>query len=54
MTARLQAAQGGDAPILLRTSDTSGHGMGTALSEQIEEQTDIFAFLFAQLGVEVR
>jgi prolyl oligopeptidase len=54
MTARLQAAQGGEAPILLRTSDTSGHGMGTALSEQIEEQTDILAFLFAHLGVPVR
>lgn len=54
MTARLQAAQGGDAPILLRTSDTSGHGIGTALSEAIEEQTDVIAFLFAQLGVEAR
>ncbi|MDQ3037946.1 MAG: prolyl oligopeptidase family serine peptidase, partial [Myxococcota bacterium] len=54
MTARLQAAQAGDAPILLRTSDTSGHGMGTALSEEIEEYTDVFAFLYAQLGVEPR
>lgn len=54
MTARLQAAQGGDAPILLRTSDTSGHGMGTALSEEIAELTDVLSFLFAQLGVEPR
>ncbi|MCZ7684977.1 MAG: prolyl oligopeptidase family serine peptidase [Sandaracinaceae bacterium] len=54
MTARLQAAQAGEAPILLRTSDTSGHGIGTALSEEIEEYTDVFAFLFAQLGVEPR
>ena len=52
MTARLQAAQGGDAPILLRTSDTSGHGMGTALSEEIAELTDVLSFLFTQLGVE--
>ena len=51
MTARLQAAQGGDAPILLRTSDTSGHGVGTALSEEIAENVDVFSFLFAQLGV---
>ena len=51
MTARLQAAQAGDAPFLLRTSDTSGHGMGTALSEEIEEWTDVLAFLYAQLGV---
>ncbi len=51
MTARLQAAQASDAPILLRTSDTSGHGMGTALSEEIEEWSDVLAFLYAQLGV---
>jgi prolyl oligopeptidase len=54
MTARLQAATGDDAPILLRTSSTSGHGRGTALSERIEELTDVYAFLFAQLGVTVK
>ena len=54
MTARLQAAQAGDAPILLRTSDTSGHGLDTALSEEIEEETDVVSFLFAQLGVAPR
>ena len=51
MVARLQAAQAGDAAILLRTSDSSGHGIGTALSEEIAETTDVVAFLFAQLGV---
>jgi prolyl oligopeptidase len=51
MTARLQAATKGDAPILLRTSDSSGHGAGTALSERVEELTDAYAFLFQQLGV---
>ncbi|MCA9606552.1 MAG: prolyl oligopeptidase family serine peptidase [Myxococcales bacterium] len=51
MTARLQAAQAGDAPILLRTSDTSGHGLDTALSEEIAEMTDVTSFLFAELGV---
>jgi prolyl oligopeptidase len=51
MTARLQAANAADTPILLRTSDTSGHGIGTALSEEMAEYTDVFAFLFAQLGV---
>src|SRR5205823_5497809 len=54
MTARLQAASPGDSPILLRTSATSGHGMGTALSERVEELTDVYAFLFAQLGVPVK
>lgn len=52
MTARLQAANGAETPILLRTSDTSGHGLDTSLSEEIEESTDVTAFLFAQLGVE--
>ena len=50
MTARLQAS-GTKRPILLRTSSSSGHGMGTALSERIAEDADVFAFLFDQLGV---
>lgn len=54
MTARLQAANGGDAPILLRTSDSSGHGLDTSLTEEIEEATDVTSFLFAALGVEPR
>jgi prolyl oligopeptidase len=53
MAARLQAATAGDAPILLRTSDTSGHGLDTSLSERIEELTDVDAFFFAQLGVKM-
>jgi prolyl oligopeptidase len=51
MTARLQAATGSHAPVLLRTSSNAGHGIGTALSERIAEDTDVFAFLFDQLGV---
>jgi prolyl oligopeptidase len=54
MTARLQAATASKAPVLLRTSDTAGHGIGTALSERIEELTDEYAFFFEQLGVKVR
>jgi prolyl oligopeptidase len=50
MTARLQAANPGGLT-LLRTSASSGHGLGTALGERIEETTDVYAFLFAQLGV---
>jgi prolyl oligopeptidase len=51
MTARLQAAAAGKTPILLRTSDDSGHGFGTPLREKIEELADQDAFLFDQLGV---
>jgi prolyl oligopeptidase len=52
MVARLQAAQGGDAPILLRTSDTSGHGMGTAMTELISSFAQSNAFILWQLGVQ--
>jgi prolyl oligopeptidase len=51
MTARLQAASSSGLPVLLRTSASSGHGMGTSLNERIAEETDVYAFLFEQLGV---
>jgi prolyl oligopeptidase len=51
MTARLQAATSSDRPILLRTSSNAGHGIGTALDERIEQNADVFSFLFDQLGV---
>jgi prolyl oligopeptidase len=54
MVARLQAAAGPDAVVLLRTSASSGHGLGTALSERIEEAVDVFAFIFAQLGITIK
>jgi prolyl oligopeptidase len=50
MTARLQAA-GTRLPVLLRTSDTSGHGIGTSRSERVEQWTDAWAFLFEQWGI---
>jgi prolyl oligopeptidase len=51
MTARLLAANKSGNPILLRTSSSAGHGIGTALSERIKQSADIYAFLFAQLGM---
>jgi prolyl oligopeptidase len=51
MTARLLAANKSANPILLRTSSSAGHGIGTALSERIKQSADIYAFLFAQLGM---
>jgi len=51
MTARLQAATHSGRPIFLRTSAGSGHGIGTALNERIEQDADVFAFLFDQLGI---
>jgi prolyl oligopeptidase len=52
MTARLQAATSSDRPILLRTSATTGHGMGSSLKDRVSEQADIYAFLFQELGVD--
>jgi prolyl oligopeptidase len=51
MTARLQAATAGTGKILLRTSAGSGHGFGTALSEVIEQEVDVYAFLFNEMGI---
>jgi prolyl oligopeptidase len=50
MTARLQAS-GTTRPVLLRTTDNAGHGIGTALSERIAQRADVTAFLFDQLVV---
>ena len=54
MTARLQAAQSGTGPVLLRTSDDTGHGGGTPLTEQIAQSVDVNAFILHQLGVKYR
>jgi prolyl oligopeptidase len=51
MTARLQAATSSDHPVLLRTTASAGHGIGTALDEEIEQGADFYSFLFDQLGI---
>jgi prolyl oligopeptidase len=53
MTARLQAASSGK-PVLLRTSNASGHGIGSSLDEKVGESVDVYAFLFGRLGVDYR
>ncbi len=49
--ARLQAATASDQPILLRTTSSAGHGIGTALTEAVASQTDVFSFLWMELGM---
>jgi prolyl oligopeptidase len=55
MAAEMQAqAKNGTSrtrPILLRIESKAGHGAGKPVSKQIEEFTDIYSFLFWQLGV---
>jgi len=38
-------------PILLRIETKAGHGQGKPVAKQIEESTDMYSFLFWQLGV---
>ena len=38
-------------PILLRFETKAGHGQGKPVTKQIEEYTDIYSFLFWQVGV---
>ena len=50
--ARLQAANGAETPVLLRVETRAGHGAGKPITKVVEEQADIWTFLFWQLGIE--
>lgn len=58
--ARLQEAQGGDAPILLRVERGAGHSSGNLATggkpvpKLIEEWADIWTFVFTHLGISPR
>jgi prolyl oligopeptidase len=54
MIARLDEANKSANPILLRTSSSAGHGIGTALSERIKQAADEYSFLFAQLDMRAK
>jgi prolyl oligopeptidase len=49
--AAMQAAQAGDAPILLRADTKSGHGGGKPTSKIIEEGVDIYSFAMDRVGM---
>lgn len=48
--AALQAAQGGDKPILIRIDTKSGHG-ASSTTKALEQSADIYAFIFKNLGI---
>ena len=49
--AALQAAQGGDAPVLIRVETSAGHGAGKPVSKVVSESADILAFLRLALRI---
>jgi prolyl oligopeptidase len=52
-TAALQAAQAGDAPVLIRVEVDAGHGAGTPTTKLIEELADVRAFAAHIVGLDV-
>jgi prolyl oligopeptidase len=52
MIARLQAASASDRPVLLTIESHAGHGIGSALSVRIGQYSDVYSFLFDQLGMQ--
>ena len=51
--AALQAAQAGDAPVIIRIDTKSGHG-ASSTTKQLEQTADIYSFLFYNLGITPR
>jgi prolyl oligopeptidase len=49
--AALQAAQAGDAAVIIRIDTDAGHGSGKPVHKLIDERTDVIAFLELALGV---
>ena len=47
--AALQAAQAGDAPVLIRVETRAGHGGGKPTKKAIEETADVYSFLVQNL-----
>lgn len=51
-TAAAQAAQAGDAPVLIRIETKAGHGAGKPTTKVIEEVTDLWAFSLHEMGAD--
>jgi prolyl oligopeptidase len=52
MQAEAANGQSRERPILLRIDTKAGHGAGKPIAKQVEDMTDIYSFLFWQLGME--
>jgi prolyl oligopeptidase len=51
MIAALQAATASGLPVLLSINSHAGHGIGSALSVQVDQLSDTLGFLFEELGM---
>jgi prolyl oligopeptidase len=49
--ARIQQAQGGDAPVLIRVETRAGHGAGVPTDKVIADYADRWAFLVRNLDM---
>ena len=49
--AKLQASDTGNNPKLIRIDSKAGHGGGKPIAKQIDEYTDIYSFIFYNLGI---
>lgn len=52
--ATLQEKHQGNNPVMIRIESKAGHGSGKPTSKIIEEEADIWAFVFKNLGVEIK
>jgi len=48
----LQEKHKGKSPVLIRIETKAGHGAGKPTSKIIEEQADLWAFMFYNMGIE--
>ncbi|MDD4604094.1 MAG: prolyl oligopeptidase family serine peptidase [Bacteroidales bacterium] len=52
--ATLQAKQKGNNPVLVRIETKAGHGAGMPITKQIAETTDLWSFVFFNLGMKFK
>jgi prolyl oligopeptidase len=50
MAARLQAATASERPILVRVDEDAGHGVGKPRTKLLDAVTDVWTFVFSELG----
>lgn len=52
--ATLQAMHQGENPVMIRIDSKAGHGAGKPIAKLIEEQADVWSFVFKNLGMTIK